>query len=78
MNSSSSGDVLVLAIENDRWCSSSPGMQMSTYWPGLNVNGSSSSTVRRSSRMSPVSASTASTRVATVRGGVPPCRISSS
>jgi hypothetical protein len=59
----------VLAIENDR-CSSVPGIVMSTYWPGLNSSGSSGVSLRN--QMSAVSGSTASTVVATVRGGVPP------
>ena len=76
MNSSSPG--LVLAIENERCSPSWPGTWMSTYWPGLKMNGSSSWTLRCSRRMSLVSSSTASTRVVTVRIGVPDCRISSS
>ena len=71
MNSSSPG--FVLAIENERCSPSWPGTWMSTYCPGLNTNGSSSSTRRCSRRMSLVSSSTASTRVVTVadrRAGV--------
>ena len=73
MNSSESG--LVLAIENERWCSV-PGILMSTYWPGLNSSGSDGRSLRN--QMSEVSASTASTDVEIVRGGTPPWMISSS
>ena len=73
MNSSESESVL--AIENDRWCSV-PGILMSTYWPGLNSNGSAGRSLRN--QMSDVSDSTDSTDVEIVRGGTPPWMISSS
>ena len=78
MNSSSPESDGMLAIENERCSSSWPGIRMSTYCPGRKDSASSSSTCRRSARMSWVSASTSVTRVDSVRGGLPLWMMSSS
>ena len=67
-----------LAIENERWLPSSPGIEMSTYWPGWNSTSVGSSSSSSSRRMSWVSSSTAVTRAFASTSGRPAFSTSSS
>ena len=78
MNSSPAWSDGRLAIENERWWPSAPGIEMSKYWPGWNSTSCGSSNSKLSRRMSCVNSSTAATRVFAVTSGSPAFSTSSS